>query len=238
MEKREFVFLLVSTKKDNTSIPNYDMVNHVPDFTKSGWSLINPTSYLLQDLDEMKDVVKQVFSQLLTEHVESEHGLIGASEIDRNLLRKDYSNLVTPWGVGNFSLTTKTSEVKESGYKGKMKLASNGIMEYQLQYSFEDTANPQYLKIEDDMHYYQKSPIWDESDHTIFSRKYMEDNMMSVIVNPDNPIRYNGLRYGTNIFHRKIEFDTPFINDQYMVFFDTYGNGQFVFGYDRNNLRD
>jgi len=52
---------------------------------------------------------------------------------------------------------------------------------------------------------------------------------------------FNNLRYGTNIFHRHISFSynpemLNFINDQYMVFFDTYGNGEFVFGYDKADI--
>ncbi len=58
------------------------------------------------------------------------------------------------------------------------------------------------MKIEDRKYYYDKSPIFDESDQTIFSRKYMEDSMISVIVNPNKPIGFNNLRYGTNIFHK------------------------------------
>lgn len=52
-------------------------------------------------------------------------------------------------------------------------------------------------------------------------------------------VSFYNLRYGTNVFHSQIEFpeDFPqFVNDQYMVFFDTYGNGDFVFGYDRDEI--
>ena len=52
--KREFAFILISTKNNNTSMPNYDMVEGVPDFTKTNWYLANPMSYLLQDLVGMK----------------------------------------------------------------------------------------------------------------------------------------------------------------------------------------
>ena len=50
---------------------------------------------------------------------------------------------------------------------------------------------------------------------------------------------FNNLRYGTNIFHKHIEFNKnyPFLNDEYMVFFDTYGPGEFVFGYGRDDLK-
>lgn len=48
--KRDFVFLLVSLKNNNDSIPNYDLVDGIPNFTKSNWQLLNPMSYLLQDL--------------------------------------------------------------------------------------------------------------------------------------------------------------------------------------------
>ena len=34
---RDFVFILMSIKKDNANTPNYDIVDHIPDFTKSGW---------------------------------------------------------------------------------------------------------------------------------------------------------------------------------------------------------
>lgn len=57
------------------------MVDRIPNFAKSGWKLINPTSYLLQDMMEMKEVVKEVFKALLEEHVRQEHGLIGFQDI-------------------------------------------------------------------------------------------------------------------------------------------------------------
>lgn len=58
VDKREFAFILISLQSDNTTTPNYDLVNGVPDFKKSGWNLLNPMSYLLQDLIEMKKIVK------------------------------------------------------------------------------------------------------------------------------------------------------------------------------------
>ena len=45
--KREFVFILISLQNNNTNIPNYDIVDHIPVFTKSKWQLLNPLSYLL-----------------------------------------------------------------------------------------------------------------------------------------------------------------------------------------------
>lgn len=47
---------------------------------------------------------------------------------------------------------------------------------------------------------------------------------------------FSNLRFGTNVFHRRIDFPTPFVDDEYMVFFDTYGAGDFVFGYDKEDL--
>lgn len=49
-----------------------------------------------------------------------------------------------------------------------MKRSSNGILEYSIQYSFDEKAN-EFIKIDDKRYYRQKSPIWDESDQTIFS---------------------------------------------------------------------
>ena len=46
----------------------------------------------------------------------------------------------------------------------------------------------------------------------------------------------------THIRFDDIEFfdghRTPFLNDQYCVFFDTYGNGEFAFGYGRTDLSE
>ena len=40
-QKSRFSFILVSTKDNNTSIPNYDLTkNGIPDFEKSNWSLV------------------------------------------------------------------------------------------------------------------------------------------------------------------------------------------------------
>ena len=59
--------------------------------------------------------------------------------------------------------------------------------------------------------------------------------MFSVILK--NGDAYSNLRLGTNIFHARIEFPTPFSNDQYCVFFDTYGEGQFVFGINKTEIQ-
>ena len=91
------MFILISLSDNNDSTPNYDIVDHIPVFTKSRWQLLNPLSYLLQNLNEMRDVVLGVFKQLVEEHVKNEHGLIGSGDIVNNLVRKDYSNLQTPW---------------------------------------------------------------------------------------------------------------------------------------------
>ena len=116
-----------------------------------------------------------------------------------------------------------------------VKKGSNGIMKVQVKYALDSSANPDKMKIQTPRNYLQRSPIWDESDDTIFSKKYMEDDMFSVEVNGNV---FSNLRYGTNIFHKKIDFPTPFIDDEYMVFFDTYGNGEFVFGFDRQDLQN
>ena len=224
---REFAFILVSTKNNNTSTPRYVMVDGIPDFTKTGWNLINPTSYLLQDLVGMRKVVKEVFEQILSSHMVDEHGTMGVQDIKRNLLRKDYANLATGWLLGNRSVDV----LDDSGIRMK----SNGTMEVSISYSFDVEANPEHFKIEDKRYYYQKSPIWDESDHTIFASKYMEDDLFSVVLK--NGISFTNLRYGTNIFHARIDLSVPFANDEYMIFFDTYGNGEFVFGYDKADIQ-
>jgi hypothetical protein len=243
-----FAFLLVSMKDDNTSIPNYDVIDGVPDFTKTNWFLLNPMSYLLQNLDGLKDVVREVFQQLVQNHVHLEHSLVGSSDIDQNLLKKDFSNLQTPWSVGKYSLIA----IEDESDDGKIvkKVSSNGIMEYSIQYSFDNKANnEEKATIVNKMHYLQKSPIWDKSDHTIFTKKYMEDDMLSVSLNRrvgtdkagQSIVKYtqfNNLRYGTNVFVCDIEFPTKFKNDEYMVFFDSYEPGSFVFGYDKFDLQD
>lgn len=228
---QDFAFLLVSQKDNNETVPEYTMVNGIPNFSASGWFLLNPTTYLLQNLGSMRSLVVQTFNSILENHVEKEHGLIGSNYIENNLVRKDYTNLNTGMSDGVFSLNIVDTP--------EMKICSNGIIEYSATYSFDTVANQQ-ITISDARHFLQKSPIWDESDDTIFAKKYMEDDMFEVTVNKttSNPsgITFTNLREGTNIFHKKIEFATPFINDQYMVFFDAYGRGQFVFGYDKADI--
>lgn len=239
VDKREFMFILVSQKDGNDSIPNYDIVDGIPNFSKTNWSLLNPMSYLLQDLIGMKEVVKEVFQALLDAHVSEEHGLVNASDIGSNLVRKDYSNLSTTMAPGKMSLNVPSGN--------GVKKCSNGIMECFVQYSFDIKAN-QYLKIDDKRYYYEKSPVWDESDQTIFSQKYTEDDLFSVIVHDRTEkdenqqdvrkyVQFTNLRYGTNVFNAKIGFPEPFIDDEYMVFFDTYGAGEFVFGYGKDDLQ-
>lgn len=239
VDKREFMFILVSQKDGNDSIPNYDIVDGIPNFSKTNWSLLNPMSYLLQDLIGMKEVVKEVFQALLDAHVSEEHGLVNASDIGSNLVRKDYSNLSTSMVPGKMSLNVPSGN--------GVKKCTNGIMECFVQYSFDIKAN-QYLKIDDKRYYYEKSPVWDESDQTIFSQKYTEDDLFSVIVHDRTEkdenqqdvrkyVQFTNLRYGTNVFNAKIGFPEPFIDDEYMVFFDTYGAGEFVFGYGKDDLQ-
>ena len=237
--KREFVFVLVSTSDNNDNTPNDDIVDHIPVFTKSDWELLNPLSYLLQDLNQMREVVLDVFDQVLAKHVEEEHGFIGSDDIANNLLKKDYSNLQTPWTNGKYSLVTSDDHVKGTGWSGRKVKSSNGIMEYAIKYGFEIAANNQgdEYQIQDKRYYHQKSPIWDESDKTIFSQKYLENDMFPVALDEKSGgTAFNNLRYGTNVFFRKIEFPEEFVNDEYCVFFDTYGPGSFVFGYDKFDL--
>ena len=51
-------------------------------------------------------------------------------------------------------------------------------------------------------------------------------------------MQFSQLRYGTNVFMHRVEFGAgnEFLNDEYCVFFDTYGPGMFVFGYDKADL--
>ena len=121
---REFAFILISNNDNNTSTPRYVMVDGIPDFTKTGWNLLNPMSYLLQDLVGMKKVVKEVFEQILSNHMVVEHGTVGVQDIKRNLLRKDYANLTTGWLLGNKSVDF----LDESG----IRLKSNGTMEISI----------------------------------------------------------------------------------------------------------
>ena len=231
--KREFAFILSSLKNGNSSIPNYDMVDGIPDFTKTNWSLLNPMSYLLQDLMGMKEVVKEVFTDLLNKHVRDEHGLVKSTSITSNLLKKDYSNLQTSWGIGQYTLVNHEETLDSNG--SMMKQSTNGIMEYCLAYSFDAKANDDIV-ISDNQYFYQKDPILDKSDNHIFGTKYSESGLFSVNIKKAG-VQFNNLRYGTNVFHAKIEFKKPFINDEYMVFFDTYGNGEFVFGYDKADIQ-
>lgn len=130
------MFILASTKDGNDNIPNYDLVDGIPVFTKSNWNLLNPMSYLLQDMIELKKVVKSVFSNLLAKHVSEEHGMAGGGvyDIEKTLLKKDYSNLMTPDRPGKFSLDILNSD--------GIKMSSNGVMECSIQYSLDAKANP------------------------------------------------------------------------------------------------
>lgn len=38
------------------------------------------------------------------------------------------------------------------------------------------------------------------------------------------------------MFNHHVQFNRPFVDSEYMVFFDTYGRGDFVFGYDKGDL--
>lgn len=239
--KRDFVFMLISQKDNNDSIPNYELVDGIPNFSKTNWRLINPTSYLLQDLIEMKSLVKEVFQALLDEHVKEKHNLMNGTSVDQNLLKKDYSNLVTPWELGKYAIQISNNVVRDDDtIKITEKKDSTGIMECFVEYGFDIKANPQddEICIQDRKYYYQNSPIWDESDKTIFAQKYIDQDVFSIILQEHNEkyVQFNNLRYGTNIFHRRVDFETPFVDDQYCVFFDTYGNGEFVFGYDKDDL--
>ena len=65
---------------------------------------------------------------------------------------------------------------------------------------------------------------------------YTEDNLFSVALKSGR--QFNNLRYGTNVFMTSIEFPEQFLNDEYMVFFDTYEPGSFVFGYGKSDLQE
>ena len=99
--RREYMFILVSMEPGNNAIPNYDMVGEIPDFSKSGWRLLNPTSYLLQNVNAMRDVVEEVFSSLLSDHLAEDHGMEVSHDLDNSLVRRDLSNLHSGWSVGS-----------------------------------------------------------------------------------------------------------------------------------------
>lgn len=168
---RKFAFILVSTKDNNTSIPNYDLVNGIPSFFKSNWNLLNPTSYLLQDMTEMKRVVQEVVQQLIDEHVKKNHKLIDGTDVELNLVKKDYSNLITPNRYGKYTVSNLDSTFTSNGQTNRIKLDTNGIMEYSIKFSYDEKVNQldSSLVINDKRYYYQASPIWDESDRTIFA---------------------------------------------------------------------
>ena len=184
--KREYVFILTSLWDGNTNTPNYDIVDDIPEFKKSGWQLLNPTSYLLQDLNVMRKVVVDVFKGLLADHVRDEHGFSGDStDIESSLVKKDYSNLHTPWTNGKYSLVMSSGNETTSGLECRKTKSSNGIMEYAIRYGFDmmanqDVTDSENARIKDKRYFYQKSPIHDESDDTIFSKKYLEEDMFSV----------------------------------------------------------
>jgi hypothetical protein len=87
--------------------------------------------------------------------------------------------------VGKYSLVNSTEKINEISWSGRKTKSTNGIMEYNIRYGFDMRAN-QEVKIKDKMYFYQRSPIWDESDDTIFSKKYLEDDMFSVSLDREN----------------------------------------------------
>lgn len=222
------VFILVSGKDSNSSIPNWELKDGLPDFSKSNWRVVNPTSYLLQDLNQMKQVVKDSLDQILAEHVRTDHNLQSGSSLAYNLLRKDYSNLVGPLKVGGLSIQSHADPLTSETTQATAR-ESNGTQEVLVRWQLDGKAN-QNLVLDDPRHYWQKSPIWDESDATILCQKYLEEDadMLAATVNENT---WTNLRLGTNVFHARIDFDHPFLTDSYCVFFDTYDRGQFCFGY-------
>ena len=67
------------------------------------------------------------------------------------------------------------------GWSGRKTKSTNGIMEYAIKYGFDIQAN-QDVKIKSNRYFHQRSPIWDESDDTIFAKKYIEEDMFSVVL--------------------------------------------------------
>ena len=106
-----------------------------------------------------------MFSEMMQNHVEQEHGFIGSQNIENNLVRKDYSNLQTPWINGKYSLLVSNENGKGIGWRWRRTKSSNGIMEYGITYGFEVKANNQdgEYQIKDKMYFLQKSSVWDES---------------------------------------------------------------------------
>ena len=90
-------------------------------------------SYLLQDDIELRKIVRDVFQNLLSEHVRKEHNLIGSGDIEGNIVKKDYTNLISQWEAGKYAISISDN--------GTTKLWSNGIMEHNIQYSFDNRAN-------------------------------------------------------------------------------------------------
>ena len=133
-ERQAMAFMLASMVDGNSSVPNYDLVDGIPDFSKSNWSLLNPLSYLLQDIDGLRKVAKEAFQNLLDRHVASGHGMAGARiDVSQSLLRRDFANLVTPDIPGRPTVSTVDA--------GGVKMLSNGTIECSVAYSFDSKAN-------------------------------------------------------------------------------------------------
>jgi hypothetical protein len=94
-------------------------------------------------LDELRKVIVSVAKQLLADHVKDEHGFIGYKDIEDNLVRKDYSNLQTPWINGKYSLVVSSESGDQIGWSWRRTKSSNGIMEYNVKYGFQMKANDQ-----------------------------------------------------------------------------------------------
>ena len=80
----------------------------------------------------MRVIVLDVIKQLIAKHVNDEHGLIGSKNIEHNIVKKDYSNLQTPWQLGKYSLNNSIEKINEINWSGRKTKSTNGIMEYNI----------------------------------------------------------------------------------------------------------
>ena len=234
------LFLLRSLENGNGNEPKLDFVDMIPVFDASGWKNVNPLGTIYYDYFE--DFTAKVLSEKLHEmhEVISKYHKFGTlssySEIDKKVLKVDFSNLNPDRSTVFFPYETKIVDSSKTIIEGTVRTWDCGLLEYDLTYKLGDTVNEYSFYAADgsvnkadnvDTNYLNLNPIIKPSDPNLVydnSRYYLTESDADILaVTGNKEVYINGIKqYGMNgrinTYCGTITLPIAFIDTNYMIF--------------------
>ncbi len=237
------LFLLRSTRNNNTLTPDLTWIDMVPKFDASGWINENPMGTIYTDY--FAEYLKGLLDEMLYKNHESKYeyhkfGTLSAyADMDEKVLRTDMSNIDPDRKGFHFPGHTYTIAETNTILDGQCRQWDCGLLEYTIEFKLGtdsevmdsynedgtvrrlDQIDVNYLNLKrkavilDDNFVYDNSDYYlSEDDADIFKIKDGTSRSMNNIVQVNTNKKINALQ-GT------IRFPMPFIDTNYAIFCQT-----------------